>query len=147
MKQNKPVIYLGSGIIGAIVYAVLGLLGYNAEAEGVVQAGGFEFDPVVFRNIISVLIPILIPLINRRWPGVGDIIQKILGFLIPKEDGEPEVVSDDGEHESYCNLCKVIERDGKNGDTAAAKLGLALYCHKVLNSSDEPKATPDEVAE
>ena len=142
MKQNKPIIYLGSGIIGAIIYAILGMLGYNSEAEGVVRAGAFEFSPEMFRNLISVLVPILIPIINAKWPGVGNLIQKLLSFLVPENNEVSENSSP--EHASLCNLCKLLEDDARRGDMEQAEIGLKWYWLKVKDLAPSPEPTPDE---
>lgn len=141
--QNKPIILLGSGIIGAVIFAVMTLMGYTAESDGVVKAGAFELDPEMFRNILSVLVPILIPIVNKWWPGVGDIIQKLLGFLLPKEDGEKADSPDALSHASLCNLCKLIEDAARRGDMDEAEIGLKWYGLKVKDLAPSPE--PDEV--
>jgi hypothetical protein len=147
MKQNKPIIYLGSGIIGAVIFAVMTFLGFTPDSTNVVQAGSFEFEPEMVRNVLAVLVPILIPLINKKWPGVGDIIQKLLGFLLPKEGETVEADTPDAvAHASLCNLCKLIEDDARRGKLEQAEIGLKWYILKVRELAPENQPVPDEVA-
>ncbi|MCA9042324.1 MAG: hypothetical protein KDA65_18370 [Planctomycetaceae bacterium] len=141
MKTNKlnpkgPLLWFVSIGVGLAIFITMTFLGYNANSGNVVQAGSLEINPEYIKILLS-LSALLIPWINSRWPGIGDLLAKLLNLFVDPKEEPIEETNPKTDIDHFCDLHEIGLQFATRQDSEGIKLCTQLF-ERMLTQQMQP---------
>jgi len=141
LKSKTPLIWGSSIGLAGIVFSVMSAMGYTAETAAPAKLGAFELNPELVKYLVTFLSVFVIPMLNSKWPGVGDFLSKLLAYFVSPQEETLKEKESKTEEDHFCDLHEIGLAMAQKGNTKGVEHCATLF--KIMLDEAIPKQ--DEV--